>query len=155
MFFILRKKNVDHAASRVNRFLGPLLIPLFWIHGILFDPPNNWATLKNYGFFKFWFMPQNFFLFQKNSNSFFILFSPEKNYNIFFILIAFGLIGLSIVFFINLKRQGKPNRPSRHPYPAFFFWYLTATFLHHKKHQKHQTPMTNERKSYSSKKSEH
>lgn len=118
LLFIFQKKNIENSSSKINRFLGPLLIPLFWIHGVLFDPPNNWATLKKFGFFKFWFRQPEFS-------------SSLTNPTLIVILIATGLIGLSLLLFIHFKRNKKPHRPSRYPYPAFLFWYLTAAFLHH------------------------
>lgn len=118
LLFIFNKKNIENPSSKINHFLGPLLIPLFWIHGVLFNPPNNWATLKKYGFFKFWFRPPEFY-------------SSLTKPALIVILMALGLIGLGLLIFIHFKRNKKPHIPSRYPYPAFLFWYLTAASLHH------------------------
>jgi hypothetical protein len=65
----------ERPLARFNLWCGPALPGLIWLHGVLFDPPNNWAVLRDgaltslasdgtvltstpaMGFFEFWFHP--------------------------------------------------------------------------------------------------
>lgn len=41
--------------SWLNYNLGPQLISLFWLHGVFFNPPENWDLTSRHGFLGFWF----------------------------------------------------------------------------------------------------
>ena len=58
LYLLLYARLGARTLSYLNVFCGPLLLPLFWLHGVLFVPPNNWAMLDNLGFVRFWFFPQ-------------------------------------------------------------------------------------------------
>ena len=53
----LHKDRRSQAGSFFARLGSPWLVALVWLHGVFFNPPNNWAILDNYGFFGFWFKP--------------------------------------------------------------------------------------------------
>ncbi len=59
--WLLGRTKRQKALDWLCRVGGPLVIGIFWLHGVFFNPPNNWATIDKYGFWKFWFMPHPFY----------------------------------------------------------------------------------------------
>jgi hypothetical protein len=37
--------------------MAPVTLAGLWVHAVVCNPPNNWATLAKVGFFGFWFKP--------------------------------------------------------------------------------------------------
>lgn len=42
-----RRLPLDRPLAQLNLWAGPALLAAVWLHGVLFDPPNNWAVLRD------------------------------------------------------------------------------------------------------------
>lgn len=47
----------DERVYRLAFVVAPILLGVIWVHGLLFDPPDNWARSDALNFFGFWFRP--------------------------------------------------------------------------------------------------
>jgi len=47
----------DERVYRLTFVVGPVLLGVIWLHGLLFNPPDNWARSDALNFFGFWFRP--------------------------------------------------------------------------------------------------
>src|SRR5690242_4945260 len=54
LYMLARSRSSGNTLAHLNALVGPQLITLFWLHGALFDPPNNLAVMDKLGFFGFW-----------------------------------------------------------------------------------------------------
>ncbi|WP_372365737.1 hypothetical protein [Candidatus Uabimicrobium sp. HlEnr_7] len=60
-YYILKHKKILNPIAKLNCIFFPLLVPIMWLHAVFFHVPNNWAVMKKYGFFGFWFRPNRDF----------------------------------------------------------------------------------------------
>jgi hypothetical protein len=49
------RRGNPHAVRQLAFVVGPLLVALIWLHGVVFHIPNNYALLPRVGFFRFSF----------------------------------------------------------------------------------------------------
>jgi hypothetical protein len=49
----------DERVYRLTFVVGPVLLGVIWLHGLLFNPPDNWARSDALNFFGFWFRPHD------------------------------------------------------------------------------------------------
>lgn len=47
----------DERVYRLAFVVAPILLGVIWLHGLLFDPPHNWARSDALNFLGFWFRP--------------------------------------------------------------------------------------------------
>lgn len=47
----------DERVYRLTFVVAPVLLGVIWLHGLLFNPPDNWARSDALNFFTFWFRP--------------------------------------------------------------------------------------------------
>jgi len=45
----------DERVYRLTFVVAPILLGVIWLHGLLFDPPENWSRSDAASFFTFWF----------------------------------------------------------------------------------------------------
>lgn len=55
LFTAVRKRNAGLPFTSFLLKVVPFLIPLLWLYGTLFHPPNNFSAVKRYGFMSYWF----------------------------------------------------------------------------------------------------
>lgn len=47
----------DERVYRLTFVVAPILLGVIWLHGLLFNPPDNWARSDAFNFLGFWFRP--------------------------------------------------------------------------------------------------
>jgi hypothetical protein len=47
----------DERVYRLTFVVAPVLLGVIWLHGLLFNPPDNWVRSDAFNFFAFWFRP--------------------------------------------------------------------------------------------------
>jgi hypothetical protein len=47
----------DERVYRLTFVVAPILLGVIWLHGLLFDPPDNWVRSDALNFLGFWFRP--------------------------------------------------------------------------------------------------
>jgi hypothetical protein len=45
----------DERMYRLTFIVSPIMLGAIWLHGVLFDPPSDWAHADALSFFTFWF----------------------------------------------------------------------------------------------------
>ena len=112
---LLRAVQGQWLWPKICVILGPLLIPLFWLHGVLFDVPNNYATASKHGFLKFWLTP-----------------SDELPEHLKFVLgLGIPAVFLLVLCLIALPRLTKRDAKATQAALALTCWYFCAALLHH------------------------
>jgi hypothetical protein len=69
MAWALRAHSAMHRDERIYRLtfvVAPILLGVIWLHGIVFDPPSNWARSDALNFFGFWFQTHDIAFYQQH-----------------------------------------------------------------------------------------
>jgi hypothetical protein len=111
-----------HAPAALQSFAGPAVFALAWVHGAVFDPPNNFAVLwrpsGGLGFFGFWFNPHRGFEYREHGALMLALAAP---------IVAVVALGL-----LRTWRRWRPDR--QRPVRAaagYLSWVLGGLLLRH------------------------
>lgn len=113
----LLRKGARHAFAELNAYLSVPLCSLIWIHGVIFDTPNNTAVYSKLGIVGFWFQVNLAYRIKAHAGLVILLILP-----------AILLAGLAI-----LAAPRRANRPARESLlaMAFAFTVLAGLLLHH------------------------
>lgn len=113
----LLRKGAQHTFAKLNEYLAVPLCSLIWIHGVIFDTPNNTAVYNDVGIVGFWFQVNLVYRLKAHAGLVFILILPA-------ILFA----GLAI-----RAAPRRANRPASEPRLAMAFacTVLAGLLLHH------------------------
>lgn len=79
VIWALRAHDAMHRDERMYRLtfvVAPILLGVIWLHGLLFDPPSNWAGSQPLNFVGFWFRPHELAFYQQHQTELLALAAP-------------------------------------------------------------------------------
>lgn len=142
--------RTDRPMARLNLCTGPALLGLVWLHGVLFDPPNNWAVLRagsrtSYApdgtllssspgmtFFEFWFKPFRA-----------LDWSPERVHAALWLGVpAVAWLVLALFRAWRVRRLQLPAKGETRGVLGYLSWVLAALLLRHIPDAMMDTPET-------------
>jgi len=112
---ILRNRWPRFPAA-LQLYAGPTVLALIWVHGAVFDPPNNYGAAL--GFFHFWFLPHQDFQYDEHGALMAALSLP--------VVVAVALL----LFGTRRRWRTEPARPLRAAV-GYVSWVLGALLLRH------------------------
>ena len=66
----------DERMYRLTFVVAPLILAAVWLHGLLFDPPSNWARSHVLDFFGFWFRSHDLAFYPQHQTQLLALAAP-------------------------------------------------------------------------------
>ena len=112
LYLLLRKRFAENTFAKLNAIAGPQLLTLFWLHGIVCNPPNNFSVIKRSGFVGFWLQPHRADDFTNHTGLFLVFLGAGP------ILLIAGLLVS--------KRFAKTATGLVWPLVGLCLWYLAA-----------------------------